>query len=160
MDKNITSKFNGDATDLYVELAGDLYELCQKYANLGTTDEVIHGSSVMAHNFDKVLNEFESLIIKFDKGKSKREQHFRETAITLSTDPDGVTEENPNGLVDTKKFETVMENLCLVEKYYSEGKVEKADAIMLDFINYLHNSNETFYGVYLVVKDLVGYKNF
>lgn len=34
-----------------------------------------------------------------------------------------------------------MENLCLVEKYYSEGKVEKADITMLDFINYLHNSN-------------------
>lgn len=160
MDKNITSKFKYDATDLYVELAGDLYELCQKYANLGTIDEVIHGDSVMAHNFDKVLNEFENLIIKFDKGKSKREQHYRETAIALSTDPDSVTEENPNGLVDAKKFQIVMENLCLVEKYYNEGKVEKADAVMLDFINYLHNSNETFYEVYLVVKDLVGYKNF
>ena len=58
MDTNITSKFKGDATDLYVELAGDLYELCQKYANLGTIDEVIHGDSVMAQNFDKVLTLF------------------------------------------------------------------------------------------------------
>lgn len=160
MDTNITSKFKGDATDLYVELAGDLYELCQKYANLGTIDEVIHGEGVMAQNFDKVLNEFENLIVKFDKGKSAREQHYREAAIKLSTDPDSVTEENPNGLVDAEKFQTVMENLCLVEKYYNEGKKEKADAVMLDFINYLYNSNETFYGVFLVAKDLVGYKNF
>ena len=73
MDTNITSKFKGDATDLYVELAGDLYNLCQKYAELGTVDEVIHGKSVMAQNFDKVLNEFENLIVKFDKGRSERE---------------------------------------------------------------------------------------
>ena len=28
-----------------------------------------------------------------------------------------------------KKFQTVRENLCFVEKYYSEGKVEKADKL-------------------------------
>ena len=64
-----TSKFKSDVTDLYVELAGDLYDLCQKYANLGTVDEVIHGNSEMTLKFDKVLNEFENLIIEFDKGK-------------------------------------------------------------------------------------------
>lgn len=160
MDTNITSKFKGDATDLYVELAGDLHKLCQKYANLGTVDEVIHGNSKVAQNFDKVLNEFENLIIKFDKGKSEREKHYREVAMLLSIDPDSVTEGNPNGLVDAEKYQTVMENLCLVEKYYNEDKVEKADAVMLDFINYLYNSNETFYQVTLAVKTLTGYKFF
>lgn len=160
MNTNITSKFKGDATDLYVELAGDLHKLCQKYANLGTVDEVIHGNSVMAQNFDKVLNEFENLIIKFDKGKSEREQHYREVAMLLSTDPDSITEGNPNGLVDAEKYQTVMENLCLVEKYYNEGKKEKADAVMLDFIKYLYYSGETFYHVDLAVKTLTGYKFF
>lgn len=160
MDTNITSKFKGNATDLYVELAGDLHKLCQKYANLGTVDEVIHGNSKVAQNFDKVLNEFENLIIKFDKGKSEREKHYREVAMLLSTDPDSITEGNPNGFVDAEKYQTVMENLCLVEKYYNEGKVEKADAVMLDFINYLYNSNETFYQVTLAVKTLTGYKFF
>lgn len=28
-----------------------------------------------------------------------------------------------------KKFQTVREKLCFVEKYYSEGKVEKADKL-------------------------------
>ena len=28
-----------------------------------------------------------------------------------------------------KKFQIVRENLCFVEKYYSEGKVEKADRL-------------------------------
>lgn len=160
MDTNITSKFKGNATDLYVELAGDLHKLCQKYANLGTVDEVIHGNSKVAQNFDKVLNEFENLIIKFDKGKNEREKHYREVAMLLSTDPDSITEGNPNGFVDAEKYQTVMENLCLVEKYYNEGKEEKADAVMLDFINYLYNSNETFYQVTLAVKTLTGYKFF
>lgn len=160
MDTNITSKFKGNATDLYVELAGDLHKLCQKYANLGTVDEVIHGNSKVAQNFDKVLNEFENLIIKFDKGKSEREKHYREVAMLLSTDPDSITEGNPNGFIDAEKYQTVMENLCLVEKYYNEGKGEKADAVMLDFINYLYNSNETFYQVTLAVKTLTGYKFF
>ena len=160
MDTNITSKFKGNATDLYVELAGDLHKLCQKYANLGTVDEVIHGNSKVAQNFDKVLNEFENLIIKFDKGKNEREKHYREVAMLLSTDPDSITEGNPNGFVDAEKYQTVMENLCLVEKYYNEVKEEKADAVMLDFINYLYNSNETFYQVTLAVKTLTGYKFF
>lgn len=73
MNTNVTSKFKGDVTDLYVELAGDLHNLCQKYANLGTVDEVIHGNSEMAVKFDKILNEFENFIIEFDKGKSERE---------------------------------------------------------------------------------------
>lgn len=160
MNTNITSKFEGDATDLYVELAGDLHDLCQKYANLGTVDEVIHGKSEMARNFDKVLNEFENLIIKFDKVKSEREQHYREVAMLLSTDPNSITEGNPNGFVDTEKYQTVMETFCLIEKYHSEGNVEKADATMLDFINYLYNSGETFYQVDLAVKTLAGYKFF
>lgn len=160
MDTNITSKFKGDATDLYVELAGDLYDLCQKYAELGTVDEVIHGKSVMAQNFDKVLNEFENLIVKFDKGKSEREQHYRKVAMLLSTDPDSITEGNPNGFVDTEKYQKVMDNLCLVEEYYNQGKKEKADAVMLDFIKYLYYSGETFYQVDLAVKTLSGYRNF
>lgn len=160
MDTNITSKFKGNATDLYVELAGDLYDLCQKYAELGTVDEVIHGKSVMAQNFDKVLNEFENLIIKFDKGKSEREQHYRKVAMLLSTDPDSITESNPNGFVDTEKYQKVMDNLCLVEEYYNQDKKEKADAIMLDFIKYLYYSGETFYQVDLAVKTLSGYRLF
>ena len=160
MDTNITSKFKGDATDLYVELAGDLYSLCQKYADLGTVDEVIHGDSVMAQNYDKVLNEFENLIIKFDKGKSEREQHYREVAMLLSTDPDSITEGNPNGFVDTEKYQKIMENFCLIEKYYSEGKEETASDKMLDLINYLYNSNEAFYQVNLAVKTLAGYRFF
>ena len=160
MDTNITSKFKGNATDLYVELAGDLYDLCQKYAELGTVDEVIHGKSVMAQNFDKVLNEFENLIVKFDKGKSEREQHYRKVAMLLSTDPDSITEGNPNGFVDTEKYQKVMDNLCLVEEYYNQGKKEKADAVMLDFIKYLYYSGETFYQVDLAVKTLSGYRNF
>lgn len=160
MDTNITSKFKGNATDLYVELAGDLYNLCQKYAELGTIDEVIHGRSVMAQNFDKVLNEFENLIIKFDKSKNEREQHYRKVAMLLSTDPNSITDGNPNGFVDTDKYQTVMETLCLIEKYHSEGKVEKADATMLDFIKYLYYSGETFYQVDLAVKTLSGYRFF
>ena len=160
MDTNITSKFKGNATDLYVELAGDLYDLCQKYAELGTVDEVIHGKSVMAQNFDKVLNEFENLIVKFDKGKSEREQHYRKVAMLLSTDPDSITEGNPNGFVDTEKYQKVMDNLCLVEEYYNQGKKEKADAVMLDFIKYLYYSGETFYQVDLAVKTLSGYRLF
>lgn len=160
MDTNITSKFKGDATDLYVELAGDLYNLCQKYAELGTVDEVIHGKSVMAQNFDKVLNEFENLIVKFDKGRSEREQHYRKVAMLLSTDPNSITEGNPNGFVDTEKYQNVMDNLCLVEEYYNQDKKEKADAVMLDFIKYLYYSGETFYQVDLAVKTLSGYRNF
>lgn len=160
MDTNITSKFKGNATDLYVELAGDLYDLCQKYAELGTIDEVIHGKSVMAQNFDKVLNEFENLIIKFDNGKSEREQHYRKVAMLLSTDPDSITEGNPNGFVDTEKYQKVMDNLCLVEEYHNQGKDEKADAVMLDFIKYLYYSGETFYQVDLAVKTLSGYRLF
>ena len=160
MDTRITSKFEGDATDLYVELAGDLYDLCQKYAELGTVDEVIHGKSVMAQNFDKVLNEFENLIVKFDKGRSEREQHYRKVAMLLSTDPNSITEGNPNGFVDTEKYQKVMESLCLVEEYHNQGKDEKADAVMLDFIKYLYYSGETFYQVDLAVKTLSGYRLF
>ena len=160
MDTNITSKFKGDATDLYVELAGDLYNLCQKYAELGTVDEVIHGKSVMAQNFDKVLNEFENLIVKFDKGRSEREQHYRKVAMLLSTNPKSITEGNPNGFVDTDKYQKVMDSLCLVEEYHNQGKDEKADAVMLDFIKYLYYSGEPFYQVDLAVKTLSGYRLF
>lgn len=154
MKNNITTKFKGDATDLYVELAGGLYDLCQKYAELGTVDEVIHGQSVMAQNFDKVVNELENLIIVNDTPTDKQEASFRKIAQLLSTNPNSITEGNPNGFVETDKFDNVMGTLVLISNYIEKKQPDKAKSMAMEMIKYLYLSGIEYYNIAEAVKEL------
>ena len=154
MENNITTKFKGNATDLYVELAGDLYDLCQKYGNLGTVDEVIHGKSVMAQNFDKVLNELENFIIVNDISTNKQEANFRKIAQLLSTNPDSITEGNPNGFIETDKFDNIMGTLVLIEETIKKPQPKKAKSIAMELINYIYFSGIEYYNISEAIKEL------
>lgn len=63
MEEKATSKFEGDVADLYVELSGELYDICQKYGKCGDIDEVIHHNEA----FEKLVNGLEDFIILQDK---------------------------------------------------------------------------------------------
>ena len=154
MENSITTKFKGDATDLYVELAGALYDLCQKYAELGTVDEVIHGQSVMAQNFDKVVNELENLIIVNDTPTDKQEASFRKIAQLLSTNPDSITEGNPNGFIETDKFDNIMGTLVLIKEHIKKHQPNKAKSIAMELVNYIYFSGIEYYNIPEAVKEL------
>lgn len=139
MNKNITTKYENSGVDMYVDLASDLYDLCQKYGNCGTVDEVIHHNV----NFDKIVNELQNFIIKHDTPTSKREKTYREIARLLSTSPDSITEGNPNGFVDSEKYEKVMDRLELVENNIHDFSY--ALGFMWDLLEFIYNSDEELY---------------
>lgn len=150
MENNITTKFKGDATDMYVELSGDLYDLCQKYGNCGDMDSVIHHND----NFDKILNELENFIIVNDTPTDKQEANFRKIAQLLSTNPNSITEGNPNGFVETDKFDNVMGTLVLISNYIKKKQADKAKSMAMEMIKYLYLSGIEYYNIAEAVKEL------